>query len=86
MSADAASLASLALAVAGMVLMIFTIGALAGWRWSSPRVRHEPTWIFLTGQAGWGLFLLSLVATPAREEWGWLPWLALLRLQARWSL
>ena len=75
MTEDVASTASLALAVAGIVLLIFTVGALAGWRWASPRQRHEPTWIFVTGHLGWVLFLLSFVLAPARQGWGYAPWL-----------
>ena len=75
MNSDVASVASLELAVAGLLLMTFTVGALAGWRWASPRVRHEPTGIFVSGHVGWGLLLVSLVLAPAGEAWasgrGW---------------
>ena len=75
MSWDLASVVPLAMAAVGMALMIFTIGALAGWRWASPGARHEPTWMFVTGHAAWGLFLLSMVLAPARDGWGYVPWL-----------
>ena len=75
MSEELTAVARFALSIASIGLLLFTVGALAGWRWASPRLRHEPTWIFVTGQVAWGMLLLSLILSPTPDGFEWLRWL-----------
>lgn len=80
MNEEVAALARLALTVGATGLLIFTVGALVGWRWASPSVRHEPTWMFVTGQVAWWLLLLALLLSPSPDGFGWLPWLTVIAI------